>query len=213
MKPAAVLFPVSTLTLCLIVSAGVSQKTQEPTTVWVVDRETHALKEVPAKTGLPTYSRANYPIEQTTNYQKRPAHGEPGCACGYRASLQQHMSITPTSILDARVGQPITLRYDASEICLGQTIANTQNVTSPDPMAADNPGLNLGTADWQVGDLQSLPREWGEITLPGGYTQPGSYIVTIKIAVLCKDKAGSPGCESGFRGCSTTVSVVPINVQ
>lgn len=213
MKPAIVFFLVGALSLCLIVSAAVSQKTQEPSsTVWVVDRETHKLKEVSAKASLPNYSHANFPIEQTTSYQKRRTHGEPGCACGYDASLQQHMSVTPTSILDAKVDQPITLRYDASEICLGQTIANPQNVTSPDPGAADNPALNLGTGDWQIGDLQSLPREWGEITLPSGYTQPGGYNVTIKIAVLCKDATGNAGCESGFRACSTTVSV-PINVR
>ena len=212
MKAAVVLFLVGALSLRLIVSAGISQKNQEPSsTVWVVDRETHKLKEIPAKAGLPTYSHADFPIEQTTNYQKRPTRGEPGCACGYHASLQQHMSVSPISILDAKVGQPITLRYDASEICLGQTIANSQNVSSPDPKTPENPALNLGTADWQVGDLQSLPREWGEITHPG-YTQPGSYTVTIKIAVLCKDQAGNAGCESGFRACSTTVSI-PVNVQ
>jgi len=205
MKAVVALFVVAALALCLILRA------QELTTVWMVDRKTHALKEVPAKTDLPTYSHANFPIEQTTNYQKRPTHGELGCACGYDASLQQHMSVTPTGIFDAKIGQPITLRYDASEICLGQTIANSQNVASPDPKAADNPALNLGTADWEVGDFQSLPREWGEITLPDGYSQSGSYTVTIKIAVLCKDKAGNAGCESGFRGCSTTVRV-PIKV-
>jgi hypothetical protein len=72
-------------------------------------------------------------------------------------------------------------------------IAHLQNVNSPDPRALDNPALNLGAADWQVGDLQSLLSKWGEITYPG-YTESGDYTITINIRVLCKDTPGNAGC-------------------
>jgi hypothetical protein len=160
--------------------------------------------------GPPTYSHVNFPIEQTINYSKRKI-GQPGCYCGYDDRNHRSMSVSPTSVPHVKVGQPITLRYDASEVCLGQTIANLQNVNSPDPRAPDNPNLNLGTADWQVGSPQSLPREWGEITFPG-YTQSGTYTVTINIRVLCKDKKGNAGCTTGSNGCGSQVSV-PINVE
>jgi hypothetical protein len=183
-----------------------SAQAQKSSSVWMVDRKTHQLKKAKAKGGVPSYTHVGFPIEQTANYQARPdrAHQTQGCACGY--TTRNHMTVTPTSIPDAKVGQDVTLRYDASEICQGQTITNLQNVNSPDPRNPDDPSLNLGTADWQIGDLQSLPREWGIITLPGGYAQSGTYTVTIGFTVHCTDKP-SAVCLTGSNGCSTKVSV------
>lgn len=168
---------------------------------WMIDRETQKLKRVPAGRGVPTYTHVGFPIEQTTNYAKRPTHGTPGCDCGYDPILRQHMIATPTSI-STTVGTDVTLRYDASEICQGQGFKNAQGAISPDPRAPDNPNFNIGTADWQVGDIQSLPREWGIITLPGGYTQAGTYTITLKVTATCFD-TGKP-CEHTW---ATTVSV------
>jgi hypothetical protein len=121
------------------------------------------------------------------------------------------MTATPTSVPDAAVNQPVTLRYDASQICLGQMIANQDLVDSPDPNAPDNPNLNLGTADWGVGDIQTLPREWGDITF--SYPQSGTYLVTINLTVKCRDKPGNNSCPStGYQGCSSQVTV-PITVH
>jgi hypothetical protein len=173
---------------------------------WMIDRKTHKLKQVSAGRGVPTYTHVGFPIEQTTNYAKHPDHGVPGCGPGYDPTLRQHMIATPTSITTT-VGTDVTLRYDASEICQGQGFKNAQGVLSPDPRAPDNPNFNIGTADWQVGEIQSLPREWGIITLPGGYAQAGTYTITIKVMATCVD-AGKP-CEHTW---GTTVSV-PVTVN
>jgi hypothetical protein len=168
---------------------------------WMIDRKTHKLKRVPAGRGVPTYTHVGFPIEQTTNYAKRPTAGTPGCDCGYNPDFRTHMIATPTNI-STTVGTDVTLRYDASEICQGQGFKNGQGVISPDPRAADNPSLNIGTADWQVGDIESLPREWGIITLPGGYPQAGTYTTTLTVTATCFD-TGKP-CEHTW---ATTVSV------
>jgi hypothetical protein len=173
---------------------------------WMIDRKTQQLKRVPAGRGVPTYTHVGFPIEQSTNYAKHPDHGVPGCDPGYDPTLRQRMIVTPTSI-PTTVGRDVTLRYDASEICQGQGFKNAQGVVSPDPRKPDEPSFNIGTADWQVGDKQSLPREWGIITLPGGYTQAGTYTITITVTATCFD-TGKP-CE---HTCSTTVSV-PVTVN
>lgn len=202
------------LAMCLFTGAQTSKdeksKDKQSSYVWMIDRTTHQLKKVQAGPGVPTYDHINFPIEQTTNYQKRPtpAQQQHGCDCGYDPQFLPHSMIaSPSSIPNATVGQDVTLNYDASEICKGQMIDNTNDVHSPDPRRPDNPALNLGTADWQVGNLQSLPREWGRIILPGGYTQSGTYNITIHFQVHCSDSFRS--CR---KACSTQVSV-PITVH
>jgi hypothetical protein len=184
----------------------------------MINPATHKLVAAAQTQGpVGTYSHANFPIEQTTNYLlslRTPRN--PGCTCGYSdnvpAEYAKKMTVAPLSVPNAVVNQPVTLRYDASQICLGQTIANQNGVNSPDPRAPDNPNLNLGTATWAEGIYnQSLPREWGEITF--SYPQSGNYLATINITVECKDKPGNKGCPStGYRGCSAEVTV-PVTVH
>jgi hypothetical protein len=186
-------------------------ESQRSSYIWVVDKITHKLKKVRAGRGVPTYTHAGFPIEQTTNYKERGDTQGSGCYCGYdpRLTIPPNVVVTPTSIPDAKVGQDITIRYDGSNICRGKTIQNLVGVNSPDPRLPDNPALNLGTADWQAGDLQSLPREWGIITLPGGYSQSGTYTITVSLSVYCVD-TGSDNCK---QACSTTSVAIPVTVQ
>jgi hypothetical protein len=165
-----------------------------------------------AQSPVPAYSHANFPIDQTINGLHPIIIS--GCACAMQDSQPglAKMVVSPTSVPQAKVNQLITIRYDASRICNSMTIANMNGLNSPDPRAPDNPTLDLGTADWQVGDTQSLPREWGDITLPG-YTQSGTYTLTIKMHLRCSAPPNQNGCpKTGYNSCVATAAV-PITVK
>jgi hypothetical protein len=213
MKLIPVFVLVALATMC-IVSGGQSKKDADAD-VYLIDKATHQLKKVPAGRGIPTYSHG--PIEDTLNYKRCPdgkgcqgEGGRGGCSCAFDSAAfhsGKEMTVSPTNIVTT-VGQDVTVNYDASLICYGQTIDNMDNVDSPDPRAPDKPTLNLGSVDWQVLQSQSLPREWGTITLPGGYTQAGSYTINFQFTVKCVDR-GPANCSNS---CSTHASI-PVTVH
>jgi hypothetical protein len=167
-----------------------------------------------AQSPVPTYSHANFPYSKTLMgiSGKQTA----GCACALGdAPGAKKMWVSPTSVPNAKVNMPITIGYDASLICNKQGITNVNGVKEPWGDQPDIPNLDLASADWQVGDVQSLPREWGEITLPG-YTQTGTYTLTIKTHLRCVDvpnQSAGTGCNKyGYNECVTTATI-PITVK
>ena len=95
---------------------------------------------------------------QTTSYMSFPNnetiqttqwHQINGCACGigtnphlWPESFRQGMLVNPTSVTTT-AGTPVTLRYDASVICNGQGIADTNGIDISQPKFA---GVGILTA-------------------------------------------------------------------
>src|ERR1700675_2168721 len=86
----------------------------------------------------------------------------PGCACAYTVMYPQlkDIQVSPTSV-QTTVGQSVQIRYDASGVCMGQTVRNSNGQTS----------APYGTARWEVGAMQDLPDTYGIISFTG-YNQP-----------------------------------------
>ena len=127
--------------------------------------------------------------------QGRSKDQRPGCACGPLGAV-----VSPTSIT-AKAGTSVSLRFDTSRICYGQTVIDMAGKSL-------GPGGGIaGTMTWENGAVQDLPDTWGVATYVPGYAQAGAYSLQLTVNVQCTD-SGSKGCT---RACSSTAKV-PVTV-
>jgi hypothetical protein len=71
--------------------------------------------------------------------------------------------------------------------------------------------VSIGSAEWEVGAIQSLPLEYGVITYPG-YAQVGSGEIKLEVNVQCADKPGNNSCPaSGYNTCQA-FATIPIKI-
>jgi hypothetical protein len=152
----------------------------------------------------PTYA----PFPGREDVQNVYWHQVPGCGCGiypnHAVPQLRAMQVSPT-VIKTKTGQAVTVRYDASAICNGQTVRDTNgNVVGH----ANGP---LGSADWQVGTVQALPDTFGIISLPGGYTQASQYSISIKVTVQCYDTGAKCTAPGHYNTCSASATI-PVTV-
>lgn len=134
-----------------------------------------------------------FPPEETL--QARFGDQRPGCACGIgknhgRDSHFDAMLVAPSSVQTAP-NTPISITYDASGICWGQSIRQVSG--------------RHGTVIWGPGTIQDLPDTFGIVTVPG-YSQPTTQQIQIEVKVDCYDD-GSAHCSNRCSA-SATVPVV-----
>lgn len=165
-------------------------------------------KDVKAKAASATFTL--FPYAETI--QGSPPENtlrHPGCSCGLDSN-PRHNSVTFSPLtLTAKVGQPVTVRYDASMICRKQTIRDLNGTVHAPVDQVGN--LKLGSAQWELGAVQDLPLEYGIITYPG-YAQVGNGEIKLEVNVQCADKPGNSDCPaSGYNTCQA-FATIPIRV-
>jgi len=136
-----------------------------------------------------TYTLFDY-LETQMGLHPEPRH--PGCACGLSGpyALAKEMQFSPNPV-KTKVGQPVEVSYDASQICRKQTILDMNG--NQHPPVDQIGGLVLGTVQWEVGSVSQLPLEWGTLDY-SGYQQASGQQITVDIKVQCYD-SGVP-CKS-----------------
>jgi hypothetical protein len=125
------------------------------------------------------------PFPSSENIQNKFHLGQtPGCNCGIDAgSTDTHINkiyVEPTAIVTTS-GRPISIRYDASAVCRGQTIRDLNGIPITNPKHG-----RMGTIEWQPGTIQDLPDTFGVATF-SGYTQPTTNQIALTIQVQCYD--------------------------
>jgi hypothetical protein len=118
------------------------------------------------------------------------------------------MDVVP-SVIRTKVGDPVTINYDASMICQKQTIRDLSGREHGPSTSVGE--LVLGHAQWDKDVVQDLPLEWGIITYPG-YAKAGPHQISLDVRVECADRPGNNFCpDSGFNVCEA-LAVVPVEV-
>ena len=112
-----------------------------------------------------------------TRQQARGCQGKqcPGVKTAYECGTND-IQFSPNPI-QARQGQPMTIRFDATTMCNGQTIENF-----------------VGTVKWETGGNSQLSDAYGFATYT--YTQAGQQQVGMQMNYHCKDVTGSTPCSS-----------------
>ena len=106
-------------------------------------------------------------------------------------------------LITTKIGKPITIRYDASGICNGQTIRDSNGKSLP------RRG-RLGTVEWQVGTIQDLPDTYGKVTFRG-YAQASAYTVRISINVQCYSLGAKCTSKGNYNPCAVNAEI-PVTV-
>jgi hypothetical protein len=149
---------------------------------------------------------AKFPADQ--DVQNTVARGVQveGCACGMGPAATnpqlRNMLVSPTSGKPI-LGQAFQIRYDASAICRGQSVRDTNGVAG----AGMGP---LGTANWQTGAIQDLPDAYGIISY--AFPSAGHFDVTIHIKLQCYD-SGAKCQEAGHYSTCEVSATVPVDVS
>ena len=134
---------------------------------------------------------------------------ESGCYCGSNKVI-----FSPT-VVTTPANTPVTIRYDATKICHGQGIADTNGNPYPPPNQIGN--LMLGNVQWEVGALSDLPLEYGIVTY-SGYAQPTQEKIQFTVQLRCLDtphnkRNGEEVCgAAGYNVCTAT-GTIPVTVQ
>jgi V8-like Glu-specific endopeptidase len=150
-----------------------------------------------------------YPYGQTLQGGVFVKRQIPGCSCGIGPhSFRPAMDVVP-SVIRTKVGDPVTINYDASMICQKQTIRDLSGREHGPSTSVGE--LVLGHAQWDKDVVQDLPLEWGIITYPG-YAKAGPHQISLDVRVECADRPGNNFCpDSGFNVCEA-LAVVPVEV-
>jgi hypothetical protein len=170
---------------------------------------------------------AGYLFAQTAQYTRFPAaqtiqssqwHKVAGCDCGidptYPEDFRKQIMVSPNS-LKVSLRHKFQLRYDASAICNGQTIRDTNGVEVGKPNFA-----GVGTVDFDNGTVQKLPNIYGIVSYPG-YTKTGAQIgsdidsIRFDITVQCYDpRAAGAECPypQKYQTCRRAITI-PVTVK
>lgn len=137
-----------------------------------------------------------------------PEWQKSGCGCGL--PYKGGMRFSPNPVL-TRVGQAVTVRYDASQICNKQTI---KDLNRHEHAPVNQIGtLVLGHATWETGVVSDLPLEWGILTY-SGYSQGGDYAIEMDIRLQCYDRTnGGPRHDQECLNTCETTLTVPVHVD
>jgi hypothetical protein len=142
-----------------------------------------------------------FPASQTLQ-SGQPQHS--GCFCGIYAGaidpIRRAITVSPSNV-QTRVNQKVQIRYDASLICNGQSIADMNGVDSKKP----NFG-GVGTIQFESGAVMTLPNTYGIATF-SGYTTAKTDSIHIIIKLQCYD-TGSANC---IRPCGAAIDI-PVTV-
>ena len=122
----------------------------------------------------------------------------PGCSChmgkGYAYNgdrLLEQIFLNPTAV-QTEVNQSVQIRYDASAICGGQTIRDSDG----NPYGSTG-FKGLGTIHWEPGEIQPLPEGLGLVTC-SGYSHAKYAQITVSINVQCYDTGAESVRGVGF---------------
>lgn len=145
------------------------------------------------------YSYAPFPAaESRQNTPPVSSRQVPGCDCGTK-------TVAVPSSITTRVGTPVTLRYDASNICQGQTVRDLNGKEFGKGFAS------AGKVQWEIGAVQTLPDAYGVATYDKGYSQAGSSTATVTVSVQCYDVGAKCKSSTHYNVCTAT-GTVPVNI-
>jgi hypothetical protein len=144
----------------------------------------------------------------TIQSQANPAQ-VPGCACGISKdqpdSKLKAVQVSPASAT-AKVGEAVNIRFDASRICQGQTIRDSNGVEY------GKPGFRgVGYVKWEELSSLTLPDTAGH-AIYSGYEQAGKYTIEVNIAVQCYDIGARCTQPTHYNVCQTS-ALIPITVK
>jgi hypothetical protein len=92
--------------------------------------------------------------------------------------------------ISTHVGDPVELRFDASTICYGQTVADSTNIEY------GNQGMHpIGSIEFEPGIVLAFREMYGIGTFVTGYSQPRSGSVVISFDLRCKVPRADWSCK------------------
>jgi len=116
-----------------------------------------AISDKLSRAQTPTWS--SFPGKETlqSQYGDREGNRQSGHACSLdgnpsRGAHFRSMLVSPTSVTTEE-GKPITIRYDASGLCMGQGYADVSTLV----LVGNGHVIKAGDADWAAGIIQTLP--------------------------------------------------------
>jgi hypothetical protein len=165
-----------------------------------------ALVVVMASDAPSSQSAMTFKTFAPTRMSLQPQHA--GCACGADGDDIRYRGIDVQQEVFARVGQPVALRFDASTICRGQTILDTNNVR----LVHGGQGPAVGRIRWAPGLSHQLPDVFGIATLTGGYATGGKYTIELDLDVRCFDTGSECKIGNKYVECSAKATV-PVVVR
>jgi hypothetical protein len=153
-----------------------------------------------------TSSFAPIPPDQTI--QAKQWHQIAGCGCGIDKnspeSFRKQMTVSPLKV-GTTTGKQVQIRYDASTICNGQGIHDTNGVDISQGNFA-----GVGTLTWEPGVIQTLPSTAGIVTFTG-YQQAKSDSISVNIKLQCFDSGAKCTAPGHFTVCSANATI-PVDV-
>lgn len=154
-----------------------------------------------------TTKYARLPVTQTIQFSRW--HKVAGCACGidptYLEDFRKQITVSP-NIVKVSLGQKVQIRYDASAICNGETIRDTNGVEIGKPKFA-----GVGTVNWDDGTVQKLPDVYG-IVSHSGYTQTNVDDIRFDITVQCYDAGADCPYAQKYQTCRRAITI-PVTVN
>jgi hypothetical protein len=95
-----------------------------------IKKSSSVINDVKKQSAAATFSL--YPYSETI--QGSPPENalrHPGCSCGLDANPRHNSIAFSPAVITAKVGQPVTVRYDGSLICRKQTIRDLNGTVHP----------------------------------------------------------------------------------